>query len=83
MERLRTEYDIHERCTLDDRLPFLARHTATNSDDKVLPCLLQRAQPPKGVKYALLCIFADRTGIEEDNVRLSWILCPFESFRGI
>src|SRR4051812_3655898 len=79
MQRLRAEYDIHERRALDNRLSLLARNTTANTDDKVLPELLQRAQPPEGVKYAFLRVFAHRAGIEQDNVRLGWIVCSFES----
>ena len=80
MQGLRTEHDIHVRGAVDDDRTFLARHAAADADDELRTRLLQLAQAAKGVKHALLRVFPDRAGIEQDDIGQGGIVGLFERF---
>ena len=67
---LRAEDDVDVGGAADDSGAFLARDAAADADDEIRPLVLEPANAPEVVEYALLRLFAHRAGVEQDDVRV-------------
>src|SRR5690606_3032186 len=70
VQGLRAEDEVDMRRAFDDRLAFLAGDAAADADDEGLVGCLELLPAPELAEDLLLGLLADRTGIDEDDVRL-------------
>ena len=68
MQGLRAEHEIHEWRALDDAIALLRRHTATDADQDRLSALFQLPPTTELTEHLFLRFFANRAGIDQDNV---------------
>jgi hypothetical protein len=70
MQGLRPEYDVDKRCPPVDTLAFLAGDTAADTNHQFRPFFLPRPPAAEFGKYLFLRLFADRTGVDEQQIRV-------------
>src|SRR5690606_41585447 len=68
MQRLRTEHDVDERRSLQDRLALLARDAASDPDDGVRLVRLELAPAAEQREHLLLRLLTDRARVEQQDV---------------
>jgi len=82
VQRLRAEDQVDIGRARHDRVAFLARNAAAHADEQIGPRLLQRLHAPEVVKHLLLRLFADRAGVEQDQVGVLGPVRCFEATLG-
>ncbi|MNS74375.1 hypothetical protein D3C72_1078500 [compost metagenome] len=82
MQCLRAEHQVDERRTLDDRLAFLRRHAAADADDDLATLVLQALPDAQLAEHLLLRLFADRAGVDQDDVGVLRTIGQFQAIAG-
>ena len=83
VQGLRTENEIDVWGAFDERLAFLRGHAAGNADDQIAVVLAQFSETPQIGKDFFLCLFAYRTGIEQNQVGFFGIVGAGVVFLGL
>ena len=83
VQGLRAEYDIDIRRTLYNGRTFLAGDAAADANDQIGLEFFQFTHPTQVAKHFLLCFFAYRAGIEQNDIGLFRFVSFFKPFAGM
>ena len=79
MQCLGPKNNVDKGRALGDSLALLAGYTAAHTYYKIWVCLFKMFPAAQLVKDFFLGFFADRAGIEQNNISVSRIVCGYHS----
>ena len=82
MQGLRSEYDIHIGCPLQNRRAFLAGNTAAHRNQQIGIGQLERAHPAQIGEHLFFGLLAYRAGIEQYDIGLFRLVGRLHAFMG-
>ena len=78
MQGLRAEHDVDIGHAVDNRLAFLACHTAADADQQIGVLQFEVPDSSQVMEYLLLRLFAHRAGIEQDDIGVFGRACFYD-----
>src|SRR6187402_832406 len=81
VQRLWAEHEVHIGCALEDGIAFLRGHATADADEHRLAAGFVGLPAAELAEDFLLGLFADRTGVDQDDVSFRFVLGQLETVR--